>query len=82
MLEIINRVSNPGDTILDPFCGGGAIAVAAYYSGRKYVGIELDQNYFEMACTEVEFALKQDEFRDIRTPSRKKAKLFERINNG
>ena len=29
-----------GDTILDPFCGNGAMGVAAVVNGRKFVGVE------------------------------------------
>ncbi|MBO6556832.1 MAG: site-specific DNA-methyltransferase [Pseudomonadales bacterium] len=42
MATLIKVMSAPGDTILDPFCGSGAIGLAAVLLGRNYIGIELD----------------------------------------
>lgn len=47
---LIEQFSNPGDIILDPFLGSGTTALAASMSGRKYIGYELDANYFDIAC--------------------------------
>lgn len=42
MASLIKMMSNLGDTILDPFCGSGAIGLAAVLLGRNYVGVELN----------------------------------------
>lgn len=41
MSIIVKAMSNPGDLVLDPFCGSGAIGVACILLGREYIGIEL-----------------------------------------
>lgn len=44
--QLIRIHSNEGDVILDPFMGSGCTAVACINSTRKYVGFELDENYY------------------------------------
>jgi DNA modification methylase len=39
--RIINASSNPGDVILDPFCGCGTAIEAAHSLGRKWIGIDI-----------------------------------------
>jgi DNA modification methylase len=46
-------------TILDPFMGSGTTGVAALQLGRKFIGIELDPGYFDIACRRIEEAWKQ-----------------------
>ena len=41
--------SNPGETILDPFCGTGTSLVAAAMLSRRYFGIDRDEEYLNMA---------------------------------
>lgn len=48
-LRCIEGWSFVGDTVLDPFMGAGATAVAAVRAGRNYVGIDLSESYCEMA---------------------------------
>ena len=47
------------ETILDPFMGSGTTGVACVKLGRKFTGIELDPDYFEIACKRIEEAYKQ-----------------------
>lgn len=49
MQDIIKIHTNPGDKILDPFMGSGTTGVAAVSLGRKFVGVELSSDYFEIA---------------------------------
>ena len=46
-------------TILDPFMGSGTTGVAALQLGRKFIGIEREPIYFEIACTRIENAQRQ-----------------------
>jgi DNA modification methylase len=47
------------ETILDPFMGSGTTGVAAIQMGRKFIGIEREQKYFDIACKRIEQASKQ-----------------------
>jgi hypothetical protein len=46
-------------TICDPFMGSGTTGVAALQLGRKFIGIELDPGYFDIACRRIEEAWRQ-----------------------
>jgi len=46
-------------TILDPFMGSGTTGVACVKTGRKFIGIELDPDYFDIACKRVREAYAQ-----------------------
>lgn len=56
LLEI---ASLEGHSILDPFMGSGTTGVAAVRMGRKFIGIEIEPKYFEIACRRISEALKQ-----------------------
>jgi site-specific DNA-methyltransferase (adenine-specific) len=38
--RVIALASNPGDTVLDPFCGSGTTLVAAHKHARNWIGID------------------------------------------
>jgi hypothetical protein len=61
--------------IVDPFMGSGTTGVAAVKLGREFIGIELNSNYFDIACRRIEKASKQiDMF--ISAPKPKQEALF------
>ncbi len=61
------------ETILDPFMGSGTTGVAAVQMGRKFIGIEREASYFEIACERIESAQLQVSLFDV--PAAKPASL-------
>lgn len=55
-------ISPIGGTILDPFMGSGTTGVACAKLGRKFIGIEIEPKYFDIACRRIEAAYKQPDF--------------------
>jgi DNA modification methylase len=65
-------------TILDPFMGSGTTGVAALQLGRKFIGIELDPDYFAIACKRIEEAHKQPRlFPETKQKPAKTGDMFE-----
>lgn len=56
-------------SICDPFMGSGTTGVACAKMGRKFIGIEVEPKYFDIACKRIEDAYKQP---DLFTPQPKK----------
>ncbi len=56
---LINLLTVPGDTILDPFAGSGSIGVAAVQGGRGFVGVEMDLDYMSICEQRLAEALAQ-----------------------
>lgn len=46
---LIKTYTNPGETVLDNCMGSGSTGVAAVNTGRRFIGMELDHTYFEIA---------------------------------
>ena len=64
----------PGKIILDPFMGSGTTGVAAIKLGRKFIGIEIEPKYFDIACRRIGEALKQpDMFIEKPKPAKQEA---------
>ena len=62
--RLVERASLLGDIVLDPFMGSGTTGVAAIQLGRKFIGIEREEKYFDIACRRIELAAKQGQLFD------------------
>ena len=61
--HIIKIASNEQDTILDPFMGVGSTGIAAIQLNRKFIGIEIQKDYFDASCNRFQ-QFKQNNFKD------------------
>ena len=52
--DLILELTNENDVILDTFMGSGSTGVACLNTNRKFMGIELDEKYFEIAKDRIE----------------------------
>jgi site-specific DNA-methyltransferase (adenine-specific) len=60
--RLIALISDPGDTIYDPFMGSGSFGVACINTRRKYIGSKIDGGYFATACKRIKIAVSQGQF--------------------
>lgn len=51
--------SVPGETVFDPFMGSATTGVASVLMGRKFIGMEIDRDYFRLACRRIEGAVNE-----------------------
>lgn len=55
----VSKCTLPGHTVIDPFMGSGTTGVACVGLGRKFIGIELESEYFDLACERINAAYAQ-----------------------
>jgi site-specific DNA-methyltransferase (adenine-specific) len=56
---VLEQVTERGETVLDPFMGSGTTGVACAKLGRRFIGIEIEPRYFDIACRRIEQAYAQ-----------------------
>ena len=66
MEYLIRTYTNAGDTVLDNCMGSGTTGVACANTGRKFIGIEMDEKYFEIAKNRVESAYSKNELEELK----------------
>ena len=59
MEHLVSSLVPYSGACLDPFMGSGTTGVACENLGRKFIGIEISEKYFDIACKRVEQATKQ-----------------------
>lgn len=62
MERVILKLGKNQHIILDPFMGSGSTGVACVNLNRKFIGIEIDEKYFNIACERIEAANKEQPF--------------------
>lgn len=62
MSELIMDFTKQGETILDPFMGSGSTGAACAKMNRKFIGIEMNEKYFDLACQKIEATYAQPSF--------------------
>jgi hypothetical protein len=60
MRWLVGLVSLGGHCVLDAFMGSGTTGVACIQTGRRFVGIEIDKDYFNIAVKRIEAAIRDD----------------------
>ncbi len=68
MRYLCRLVTPPGGVVLDPFMGSGSTGKAAVLEGFRFLGIEIDEGYFEIAKRRVEAELERHPLLDSRKP--------------
>lgn len=72
----IGHLPSDAHTILDPFMGSGTTGVACVNLDRSFIGIELDERYFDIACRRIEEAYKQPRLFEEPTPKPQQQSLL------
>ena len=57
--RLVSALCRPAGSAIDPFMGSGTTGVAAIQLGRKFIGIEREPKYFDIACKRIEQAVAQ-----------------------
>jgi len=58
---VVNWFSDRHEIIIDPFMGSGTTGEACVRHGRAFIGIEIEEKYFDIACRRIEKSLRQTE---------------------
>ncbi|MDO9028755.1 MAG: site-specific DNA-methyltransferase [Candidatus Roizmanbacteria bacterium] len=65
-IELLKRIilasTKTGDLVLDPFCGSSTTGVAAVSLDRKYVGIDMEEEYLQLSVKRLEECIKKPKF--------------------
>lgn len=79
-LRCIGASCPPNGTTLDPFMGSGTTGVACANLGRKFIGIEIEERYFQIACKRIRAAYAQGRLFDEKPAPAKQLELGESVD--
>lgn len=75
-------MTDSGKTVLDPFMGSGTTGVACVQLNRKFIGIEIDKSYFDIAVGRVRKAVEEQKGKfklpEVKKPEVLKASFFQK----
>jgi len=57
MQWVVENYTPPGSLVCDPYLGSGSTGVACVRTGRRFIGIEIEERYFDMAVKRIDAAL-------------------------
>ncbi len=57
--SVVDNFTLPGGLCLDPFAGSGTTGVACVQTGRRFIGVELSEQYCEIAAKRIEAAIRE-----------------------
>ena len=75
MTELVQLFTNPGQIVCDPFMGSGSTGIACVRTGRKFIGIELNPEYYAIAKARILDELSRPTFFQEYPERMKQAKL-------
>lgn len=80
MCELLIDYTNPGALVCDPFMGSGTTGVAAARLGRRFIGIERDPKWFEVACERIAAIQKQPDMFNQREPKGQQLSILDQAS--
>lgn len=76
MRHCVETYSDPGDVIADPFMGSGTAGVACVRTSRKFIGVEREPRYFDIAIRRIKAELAQPRLFTAPAPKVKQEEMF------
>ena len=75
--DLVTLFTDYGDTVCDPFMGGGTTGEACAATGRKFIGVERERKYFDLACSRIATAQAQGQMFAPEPPKAEQINLLE-----
>lgn len=76
MSYLCNLITPPNGIVLDPFMGSGSTGIAAIKEGFDFIGMEMDEQYFEIAIKRIEHHMEKTEVKEKVKKDKKALGLF------